>query len=188
VRRGDGPDDGEAEAVTVALVGAVAVEALERFEETVDLSGRDDRPRVPYGQQGAAAAGPGRDGDASRHLVVAHGVVDQVGDEPFEEERVPLDQGGSDRGLDVQAQPADAGAGSENRPPGDGREIDGFVVIGPGFAVGEGEERLDETRLLVARGEQLVARGSPPLGARLRAREGDLEQGALRGERRPKLV
>jgi len=54
---GDGSDDGEAEAVAVRVVGAAGVEVLEGLEETVDFSGRDDRPGVGHGEQRATDRG-----------------------------------------------------------------------------------------------------------------------------------
>src|SRR5579862_7218422 len=75
---GDRPDDREAEAVAVFVVGADGVEALERLEETVDLIGRDDRPGVGHGEHGLAVSRLGGDFDASAGDVVPDGVVDEV--------------------------------------------------------------------------------------------------------------
>jgi len=82
---GDGADDGQSEAVVV--VDAGAVESLEGVEEAVDLLGRDHRPDVRDGDDDLVTLDPGGDlHPATGH--VAHGVVQQVGDESFDQCRV----------------------------------------------------------------------------------------------------
>jgi 1,2-diacylglycerol 3-beta-galactosyltransferase len=59
VRVGDGADDGQAQAVAIAIPGANTAEPLERLEQSLDLARRYFRPRVGYPQSGLA-------GDAHR--------------------------------------------------------------------------------------------------------------------------
>jgi hypothetical protein len=61
VAGGNGSDDREAEAMSVLVVSAACVEALERLEEPVDFGARDDWTAVHYGQDGPAIAGVGGD-------------------------------------------------------------------------------------------------------------------------------
>src|SRR5215472_14237047 len=50
VRAGDRADDGQAQAVSVAVRGADATEPLERLEQALDLVRRYRGPRVAYPQ------------------------------------------------------------------------------------------------------------------------------------------
>jgi hypothetical protein len=76
---GDGPDDGQAEAVATTAAGAARTEPLEGLEQAVHLAGRDDLPGAGHRQDGVNAAGPGGDLDVPAGDVVPDGVVDQVG-------------------------------------------------------------------------------------------------------------
>ena len=72
-------------------------------------------PEVGHRQDGVTAAGPGGDLDAPAGDVVPHGVVDQVGRQLLDQQRVTIEDGGLDVGLDVQAETADPRGG---RRPG----------------------------------------------------------------------
>jgi hypothetical protein len=78
VRVGDRVDDREAEAESVVVVSAAAVESLERLEETLDLLGWDRRAGVRDGEEAVPVAAPGGDLDVSARAVVADRVVDQI--------------------------------------------------------------------------------------------------------------
>ena len=82
---GDGGDDGEAEAMPVAVAGASAAELLEGFKERADLGLGDDRSGVGDRWEERGGAGPGGRGDLSVVVVVADGVVEEVGDQSLGE-------------------------------------------------------------------------------------------------------
>jgi len=86
------------EAETEAVVTRAVVEARERQEQTVELVGRDDAAGVDDPDQRSAVLGCGRDRDGAVRDVVALGVVEQVGDEPFEQHPVAGDEGCAKRG------------------------------------------------------------------------------------------
>jgi hypothetical protein len=184
---GDGADDGQAEAVAVAASGARA-EALEGPEQAVDFGGRDDLPRAGHRQDGAGVAGRGGDMDVPTGDVVPDGVVDQVGGQLLDQERVTVESGGLDVGLDMQAQAADRGTGGGQGGAGDGGQVGGLAFAGAGFAAGQGEQRLDEAFLLGVGGEQFPADGLPGAGGGGRVGEGDLQQGAFPGQGGAQLV
>ena len=69
-----------------------------------------------------------------------------------------------------------------------GGEVDGLVLGQPAFAAGEGEQGLDQARLLVAGGEHLLGGATPRDGRRAGVVERDLEDGALGGQRGAQLV
>src|SRR5689334_9063046 len=188
VRGGDGADNGEAKAVTTVAVGGAGAEPLEGLEQAVDRGGRDDRPGVGYRQDGAGVAGPGGDLDISARDVVPDGVVDQVGGQLLDQKRVTVEDDGLDVGVDVQAEAADRGAGGGQGFAGDGRQVEGLGLAGPGFAAGQGEQRLDEAFLLGVGGEQVLADGLPGGGGGGGVGEGDLEQGAFPGQGGAQLV
>jgi hypothetical protein len=92
-------------------------------------------------------AGAGGDLGVPAGDVVRDSVVDQVGRQLLDQERVTADSGGLDVGLDVQAQAADRGAGGGQGRAGDGGQVGRLVLAGAGFAAGQGEQRLDEAVL-----------------------------------------
>jgi hypothetical protein len=155
VRSGDGSDDGEAEAVAVAIfvVGAAGAEALEWLEETIDFVGRDDRPRVRHREDRLAVCGIGGDLDEPALDVVGVGVVDKVGDETFDESEVAVERGESEGGLDVEPEPV--GVGVEVREDGfaDVCQVGSLPLVEAGFAAHEGEESFDQGLLGPVGGE-----------------------------------
>src|SRR5580658_11078826 len=88
---GDGADDGQAEAVAAVAAGRARAQPLEGLEQAVDLGRRDDLPGVGHRQDCAAVAGRGGDPDVPAGDVVADAVVDQVGDQLLNQERVTIE-------------------------------------------------------------------------------------------------
>lgn len=156
---GDGLDDGQAEAVAAVTAGVARAEALEGLEQVVNFCFRDDLPRVGYRQDGVTPAGPGGDLNVPAGDVVPDGIVDQVGHELLDQERVAAEDGGLDVGVDVQAAGRRAGGGQGFA--GDGGQVSGLAFARAGFAAGQGEQRLDEAFLLGVGGEQVPADGLP---------------------------
>ena len=150
--------------------------------------GRDDRPGVSHRQDGVTVAGAGSDLDIPAGDVVPDGVVDQVGHQLLNQERVTVEDGGLDVGVDVQAEAADPGLGGGQGGAGDVRQVQGLALAGVGFAAGQGEQRLDEAFLLGVGGEQFLADSPPGAGGARRVGEGDLEQGAFPRQRGAQLV
>jgi hypothetical protein len=189
VGAGDGADDGQAEAVAVAVgAGGARAEPLEGLEQAVDFGGRDDLAGVGHRQDGAGVADLGGDLDFPAADVVPDGVVDQVRDQLLDQERVTVEGGGLEIGLDVQAEAADRGAGGGQGFAGDGGQVRGLALAGADFAAGQGEQRLEEVFLLGVGGEQFPADALPRIGGRGRVGEGDLEQGAFPGQWGAQLV
>ena len=145
-------------------------------------------PELVTDRTAPTAGGPGGDLDVPAGDVVPDGVVDQVGHQLLDQERVTFEDGGPEVGVDIQAEAADPGAGNGQRGAGDGRQVEGLVLAGAGFAAGQGEQRLDEAFLLGVGGEQLPADGLPGAGGAAWVGEGYLEQGAFPGQGRAQLV
>ena len=103
VRGSDGADNGEAQTVTAVWAGGARAEPLEGLEQAVDLGGRDDLPGAGYRQDGVNVGGPSGDADVPAGDVVPDGVVDQVGGELLKQQRVAVEGGGLEVGLDMQA-------------------------------------------------------------------------------------
>ena len=78
---GNRGDDGEAKADAIAIVVAPVLKALERLKEAVDFVVRYGWPGVGYPEQRATRASGSHDLDPPAGVVVAHGVVTQVGNE-----------------------------------------------------------------------------------------------------------
>ena len=81
MRSGNRGDDGEAKAETIAIAVALVLKALERLEKAVDVVVRYGWPGVGYPEQRVTRASGSQDLDPPAGLVVAHGIVNQVGDE-----------------------------------------------------------------------------------------------------------
>src|SRR5262249_32475951 len=86
VCRGDGCDDGQAEAEAVG--GGAAVEPLERLEQGAEGGPGDDRAGVGDGQGGLPVHRVRREPEVAARGVVPQGVVDQVRDHALQEHRV----------------------------------------------------------------------------------------------------
>jgi hypothetical protein len=89
VSLGDGADDGEADAVAVAEAVTIGRQPLEGLKEPLDLVARDDWPAVGDRQGRLRAGGLSGDLYVPVWVVVADGVVDEVGDEAIDQSRVP---------------------------------------------------------------------------------------------------
>ncbi len=85
---GDRLNDGEAETKTVRAGRSCCVESLEWLEDPLELAHRNRRAGVGDGEDGVTVARVGCELDASAVDVVVDGVVEEVGDEPFDEARV----------------------------------------------------------------------------------------------------
>ena len=70
----------------------------------------------------------------------------------------------------------------------DGREVDGFSMIEAALAAGEGEERIDELRVIFARVDCVLAGGSERVEGDVRVGQGYLEEGLAEHERGTQLV
>ena len=109
VGAGDGPDDGEAESDSAA--DPLGAQAPEWPEQGFHLVGRDCPAGVLHTEDHGVAFSPGSDFDPAARDVVGDGVVDQIGDEPFEQYCVAEDR----RGLDghTERDIGSAGAGGD---------------------------------------------------------------------------
>lgn len=159
---GDSSDDGEAEAVAV-LVCAARIEALERLEEAVDLSGWNGRPGVGDREHRPATRGLGGESKDSASDVVDDGVVDEVGDEALDQSCVALQRGGADSGLDVQSEAFALEAAACQDSSADVREVGSLAMVEPAFGAGEGEKGFDEGLLFPIGGEELLTGRSPDI-------------------------
>src|SRR5262249_50954601 len=163
-------------------------ERQEGREQPADRLGRDGRPGVGHRQDRAAVPGRGADLDLPADDVVAHGVVDQVGHQPFGQQGVTVQGRGPDSGLDAQPLAAEVGAAGPQDLPGDGCQVDGLALAEAALAAGQGEQRLDEAFLLGVGGEHLPRDTAPGFGGGGGVIQRDLQHGALPGEGGAQLV
>ena len=184
VRVGNRLDDGEAETEAVAVVGASGIESLEWLEDPLELARRDLRAGVGDGEDGVTVAGVGCEADAAAVDVVVDGVAEEVGDEPLDEARVAGRLRRLERGVEREAVVICGGGGGR----ADRGEVDGLLAVEAALAAGEREQRFDQTFLLLADGEELLAGVPVGVDAGVGIAEGELEQGALEGERGAQLV
>ena len=188
MRGRDGSDDGQPEPVSVPVVCPAPIEPLEGLEEAVHFPGRYGWSGVGHRQDGPAVLYPGPDLDPAAGHVVADGVGEQVGYEPFDEQGVAIE--GRRFAHLAYVDPESVGLGPETgkgRRDGGG-EVNGFVSVQPAFAAGQGEQGLDQARLLIAGGEHLLGGATPVGGRRAGVVERHLEEGALGSQRRAQLV
>lgn len=140
------------------MAGALSAELLEGFEETADFAFGYDRSAVHNREEWQPGASPGGHQDLPVVVVMAVGVLDEVGDEPLREVGVADGGSGGDVGPDLE--PAAPGAVERalgEDLPGDGGEVEGFLFAEAAFAAGQGKERVDELFLVGARHEELFA-------------------------------
>ena len=88
MRTHDALHNREPEAVSVRVLSSGAVEALEGLEKARQGIGRDHRASVRDGQNGVVVVSFSGDLDVPPERVVMDGVLNEVGDEPFEQARV----------------------------------------------------------------------------------------------------
>src|ERR1700683_1238311 len=122
------------------------------------------RRATPAGGGARPAVGPGSDPESPGREVVPDGVVDQVGHQLLNQERVAVGDGGLDVGVDVQAEGGDRGPGGGQGGAGDHRQVDGLALAGACLAAGQGEQRLEEAFLLDVGSEEFLADGLPGAG------------------------
>jgi hypothetical protein len=188
VRGRDGSDDGQPGPGPVPVDGPAPIEPLEGLEEAVDVRQRDEWSGVGHRQDGLAVLDPGPDLDTAVGNVVADGVGEQVGHEPFDEQRVAIEGRRFYHLVDVNPESAGLGRQAGQGRGNAGGEVDGFVFVQPAFAAGQGEQGFDQARLLIAGGEHLLGGGTPGGGRRVRVIEGNLEEGAFGGQGGAQLV
>ena len=80
---GDRLDDGQPEAEAFVLAGAAGGDALEWFQQPGDLVLGHDWPGVGHDEPAAAGVVVGGHVHAAVGVVVAQGIVEQVGREPL---------------------------------------------------------------------------------------------------------
>jgi hypothetical protein len=147
--------------VAVFVTGTTSVEALKRFEKAVDLRTRDHRSGVGDRQECQAVSRSGRQLDAASGDLVPDGVVDQVGDESFDEVWVAREGRRFNSGIDLDPETVDhRTAGVKDRGSDDG-QVDRLVALHTTLAAGEGEKGFDDGLLLPVRCKQRFAGGSP---------------------------
>ena len=147
---GDGVHDGQAEAESVAVAGAVDAGSLERLQQSLEVAGRHASSGVGDGEYGVPAPHLGGHLHAAVGDVVADRVVDEVADECFEQAGVTGDRRGVDVGLNLQSRVLGVEFGGENDAVDDGAEFAGLVSFWGSVAAGKGEQRFDEAVLLLA--------------------------------------
>ena len=150
----------------------------------VDLVGWDDPAGVDDSQQGCAVVGGGRDRDGAARDVVALGVVEQVGDEPFEQHSVAGHRGFAERGGR-----RDAVAGTSLECVlGDGGQVQ-RVGEGARLVVArEYQQCLDEPLGVIDGLADVGGHRHQLLARRLWLGEDDVHRGAHDGQRRAKLM
>ena len=95
------------------------------------------------------AFGVGGDADVSADGVVVDGVVEEVGDEAFDEARVARAWRRLEGQLEMEAVTLEFGrVAVEDSVVGEGCEVEGLVSIEAAFAAGEGEQRVGQLLLL----------------------------------------
>jgi len=100
VRRCDGVDDGQAQAVAVRVACSAGGEPLEGLEEPLDLTVGYRGPGVSHEQGGAAGFEGGHDLDPAAGEVVPDGVIGQVGHQPPGQAGVAVHCDGGEGGVD----------------------------------------------------------------------------------------
>src|SRR5262249_9396197 len=130
VRGGDGGDDGQAQAVAVA-VGAVRGEALEGLQQPVYFVRGYGWAGVHHAEHRVPVPFPGRDVEPPVRHVVPDGVVDEVDDEPFDESRIAHRPGAFQGGTHPDPLPLDVRAVRQQDLVGEHREVDRFGPVQP---------------------------------------------------------
>lgn len=152
VRRGDRTHDREPETDAVSVRAAIAIQPLERHQESLDVFRGNRRPGVGDPDRRALDAGAGVDAGLDVHValwdVVPHGVVEEVRDQTLEQSPVTLNRGARQRGVEPRARLGARISGEHlvrNR-----RQVDRFAAIETLLAAGEREQRLNQSLLLLA--------------------------------------
>jgi hypothetical protein len=139
---------------------------------------------VGHRQDGASATSVGDYSDAAGGPVVTDGVVDEVGDELFDEPGVAGGRGRRELGSQVEGVVLRRGAPGSEDGFGHVGQVEGLTAIEAGLSSGEGEERVDQLLVLDAGGEHSLVRGPERFDGGGGVGQGDLGNGPLAGQRR----
>ena len=120
--------------------------------------------------------------------VVAKGVVDEVGDEPFDEARVASGRGRRQLRADLETAALRLRAPRKEHLLTQGGEVELFLPLKTRLPARQGEERVDQALLARFGIEELLADLAQRLGAGVGIGERHFQQGALVGERGAQLV
>lgn len=88
--RGDGADDGETESVAVVVDCPARIKPLERLEEAFNVGRRNHGPCVGHRQEGLVFCHASHDLHIASDDVVAHGIGEQVDNEPLDQQGVSI--------------------------------------------------------------------------------------------------
>jgi hypothetical protein len=145
---------------------AVGAQPLEGLEELVDSVRGHERPGVGHHQDRVSTESVGDDSNAAVGAVVVDRVVDEVGDQPFDEPGVS--EGGRRRELGSQVEPLvpEHHAWALEDGLGHQGQIERLSTVAAGLPSSEREQRLDEPFLLGAGGEHSLVRSPERLDGR----------------------
>ena len=188
MRSGDRGDDGEAKAEAIAIVVALVLEALERLKKAVDFVVRYGWPGVGYPEQRVTRASGSQDLDPPAGPVVAHGVVNQVGNEGAGQASVAYDWGRIQGWLQGELPGGRRCAGAVEGVTADGCQVEGFSVVEAALTAGQGEEGIDELRLFLAGVDHVVAGGFEGVQGERRVGQRDLQERLGEHDRGAQLV
>ncbi len=128
------------------------------------------------------------DSDPATRVVVAHGIVDEVGDHALEQHAIAAGQCGLERGVDRDLVLIDRRLRTVERVLGSGGEINRFLGCRSHLADGERQERLDGGFGPLDGSVDSGRHRLQLLGRPVRLGERDLDRGSHRRERRAQLV
>jgi len=188
MRSGDRGDDGEAKAEAIAIVVALVLEALERLKKAVDFVVRYGWPGVGYPEQRVTRASGSQDLDPPAGPVVAHGVVNQVGNEGAGQASVAYDWGRIQGWLQGELPGGRRCAGAVEGVTADGCQVEWFSVVEAALTAGQGEEGIDELRLFLAGVDHVVAGGFEGVQGERRVGQRDLQERLGEHDRGAQLV
>lgn len=179
---GDGVDDGEAKTVALAVAVTIGRQFLEGVKGSLHLVVGDDRTAVGDRKGHLGTGVLGGDLYASLLVVVADGVVDEVGDEAFDQPWIPARHCGRQMFGQVDASVCCLVATGGQHSFDDLGEVEGVPTRDSTLAGGEDEECLDEPLLVFAEGKGLLAGRAQAVGVGMGVGEGDFEERAQAGE------
>jgi hypothetical protein len=178
---GDRLHDHEAEPNAVA---APRSESLEWLEETLKVAGNDDGTRVRDGEMREPRLGTGRKVDPAAGHVVPDGIRDEIGNEALEQLRVAARESRFEHDCPFES----AQVVSPKRLIGKRREVDRDAPCQPAFTASETQARLEQSLLLQAGVEDIRTDLAPARDIRGRIGKRELQQCALRRQRRAQLM
>jgi hypothetical protein len=157
---GDRGDDRQAKAVAVVVAGAVGAAALEGPQQPAQLGGGTAGPLLATASSAPHPGGAGLDPDPACGLVVADGVVHQVGDQPLGQARVAQDPAGVQGGVDAELAAARLGVAGQQHLVGDRGQVNPLPAVQAGLAAGQDQQGVQQPLLLLAGGQD-AAEGGP---------------------------